>query len=215
MPGVAIKTIVLDLDGPLLDGMRRHYQCYSDILIEHGFKPIPIGQYWEMKRNRVDRRQLLSLSSATEMYNEFSALWIERIESREYLLLDRLQNHAVDILGGWKKSGMRLFLVTMRNKPVSLYWQLGELGIAHFFDEVVVVESCRAGASKSANIRPLLNNSRLEEVIWIGDTEADIHAARELGVKVCALTCGLRTEEYLASLSPDMLEEDLNSFVSR
>ena len=138
---------------------------------------------------------------------------IERIESKKYLLLDRLQNHAVDILSDWEKSGMRLFLVTMRNKPASLYWQLGELGIAHFFDEVVVVGSCQAGANKSANIRPLLNNSRLEEVIWIGDTEVDIHAARELGVKVCALTCGLRTEEYLASLLPDMLEKDLNSFV--
>jgi len=28
----------------------------------------------------------------------------------------------------------------------------------------------------------------------------------------CALTCGLRTNEYLASLSPDMLEVDLSSF---
>ena len=46
----------------------------------------------------------------------------------------------------------------------------------------------------------------------MGDTEMDIHAARELGVKVCALTCGIRSKEYLASLSPDLLEIDLSSF---
>lgn len=207
-----IKCMVLDLDGPLLEGMHRQYKCYGDILTEHGFKPIPKNQYWEMKRNRVDRRQLLALSNVCDFYDEFLASWLRRIETKEYLALDRLQNGVIGILSGWKSSGIRLLLATMRNNATNLNWQLGELGIARFLDEVVVVGSGQAGTNKSANIKPLLNGSRLEEVIWIGDTEVDIYAARELGVRVCALTCGLRTEEYLASLSPDMLEADLNSF---
>jgi len=210
-----IRTIVLDLDGPLLDGMYRHYQCYSDILTAHGFDPIPMHQYWEMKRNRVDRRQLLTLSNSAGIYDEFLAAWMGRIETKEYLALDRLQDHVVDILRDWKKSGIRLLLATMRNNAANLHWQLGELGIAQLLDEVVVVGSSQAGASKSAEIRPLLNDIRLNEVIWVGDTEVDIYAAREMGVEVCALTCGLRAEEYLASLLPDMIEENLSALAEK
>jgi phosphoglycolate phosphatase len=212
---MAVKTIVLDLDGPLLEGMWRHYQCYRDILAERSFKPIPMQQYWEMKRNRIDRRQLLALSNAGDLYDEFLAAWMARIETREYLALDRLQNHVVDILRDWKKSGIRLLLVTMRNNPDNLCGQLVELGITQYFDEVVVVGRAHACTNKAENIRLLLKDSRLEEIIWVGDTEVDIQAARELGIKVCALSCGLRSAEYLASLSPDMLEKDLNSFVTR
>ncbi|MDD5180280.1 MAG: HAD hydrolase-like protein [Gallionellaceae bacterium] len=215
MQNRTIKTIILDLDGPLLDGMQRHYQCYRDILLEHGFAPIPMRQYWEMKRNRVDRRKLLALSNASDLYDEFLASWIQRIEARKYLALDRLQSRVEDILVNWKKSGIRLLLATMRNNAAHLHWQLDKLGIADSLDEVVVVGSGQAGASKSAEIKPLLSNKRLDEVIWIGDTEVDIHAARELGVKVCVLTCGLRAEEYLASLAPDMIEENLSSFATK
>ena len=210
-----IKTIVLDLDGPLLDGRYRHYQCYSDILTEHGFDPILMPLYWENKRDRMDRRKLLALSNASDLYDEFLASWIQRIETKKYLALDRLQNRVEDILVDWKKSGIRLLLATMRNNPGHLQWQLGKLGILHLLDEVVVVGSSQAGASKSAEIKPLLSDMRLEEAIWVGDTEVDIYAARELGVKVCTLTCGLRTEEHLASLSPDMIEENLSSFATK
>jgi len=209
---IPFKVIVLDLDGPLLEGMYRHYQCYSDVLTEHGFVPIPMTQYWEMKRNRVNRRHLLALSNAGDLYDSFLAKWLQRIETKKYLALDRLQTGAVDILQDWQKNGKRLLLATMRNDSSNLHWQLSELGIDHFFDEVIVVGSGQAGVNKSVEVKPLLNNVSLEEIIWVGDTEVDIHAARALGVKVCALTCGTRSKEYLASLSPYLLEIDLNSF---
>jgi phosphoglycolate phosphatase-like HAD superfamily hydrolase len=209
---MTINTIVLDLDGPLLEGMYRHYQCYSDILTEQGFVPISMPRYWEMKRNRIDRRQLLSLSKASNIYDLFLFEWLRRIETKKYLALDQLQTGVIDILQDWGENRKRLLLATMRNNSVNLHWQLRELGIAQFFNEIVVVGSGEAGANKSVKIKLLLNNVSLDETIWIGDTEVDIHAARELGVKICALTCGLRASEYLASLAPDLLELDLSSF---
>jgi phosphoglycolate phosphatase-like HAD superfamily hydrolase len=208
----SLTTIVLDLDGPLLDGMHRHYHCYREILTENGFHPIPLDLYWELKRNRIDRRQLLYLSNATEFYDQFLSTWIERIETKEYLALDRLQNNIIDILTTWKRNGIRLMLATMRKNPTNLHWQLGKLGIAHLLDDVIVVGNARNDVSKASQIKLLLRNAPLQEIIWIGDTEVDILAAREAGVRVCALTCGLRTKEYLASLLPDLLENDLNSF---
>jgi phosphoglycolate phosphatase len=63
-----IGTLILDLDGPIIDGRLRHYQCYSDILVEHGYKPMPVGMNWEMKRQRKDRHVQLAFSGADEIY---------------------------------------------------------------------------------------------------------------------------------------------------
>jgi phosphoglycolate phosphatase-like HAD superfamily hydrolase len=206
-----IRTIVLDLDGPLLDGRQRHYYCYSHILKARGFEPVPLQLYWEKKRNRGNRREILALSNASGIYDEFLTAWIAMIEERRCLLLDTLQNLVVEILEEWKYAGIRLLLATMRNNSANLHWQLEELGIARFLDQIAVAGSSHSGANKSTVIKPFLNNEKLEQVVWVGDTEVDIRAARELGVKACAVTSGLRTEEYLASLFPDILEADLAS----
>lgn len=43
------------------------------------------------------------------------------------------------------------------------------------------------------------------EVLMVGDTLADIEAARAVGMPVAAVTYGYASREYLASLSPDYL----------
>jgi phosphoglycolate phosphatase len=207
-----INAIVLDLDGPLLEGMYRHYHCYRDILLAHGFKPIPLEQYWQLKRSRANRKELLSLSHADQFYEMFLAEWLQHIETPKYLAMDQLQFGVLGILEDWKRLGIRLLLATMRNNASLLQIQLEKLGLAQFLDHVVVVGSEHAGTNKATEIEPFLRNLDRSTVIWIGDTEVDILAARELGVRICALTCGLRTADQLMSFSPDVLEADLSSF---
>jgi phosphoglycolate phosphatase-like HAD superfamily hydrolase len=207
-----ISTLVLDLDGPLLDGMQRHYRCYSDIMKERRFRPIPVELYWEMKRNKVSRRILLECSDALPLYDEFLETWIDRIETKEYLELDRLQYDVMNILSKWKERELRMILATLRNDPKNLTWQLDMLDLRRFFDDVVVVGSGQDGANKASEVKAKLMDQCLDRIVWVGDTEVDVAAARELGVRVSALTCGLRTKEYLVSLSPDYIEADLHSF---
>lgn len=204
-----ISTLVLDLDGPLLEGRERHYRCYSDILRAHGHEPVAADRYWAMKRSRVSRRELLALSGAAALYDTFLADWLRLIETREYLQFDRLQDGIPGILADWKAEGRRLLLATLRNNRANLDWQLDSLGIARHFDAIVAVAGATAAADKAAGIAPLLNAGGLHDVLWVGDTEVDVVAARQLGVPVCAVTCGLRTGDYLAGLSPDMVEPDL------
>jgi len=51
----------------------------------------------------------------------------------------------------------------------------------------------------------------IHRLLWVGDTEEDIQAAHALGIKVCAVGCGLRTLEYLSSYAPDYLVPDLSA----
>lgn len=202
-----ITTLVLDLDGPLLDGRLRHHRCYSDILRQWGYEPLPLDRYWALKRARTDRRSLLALSDAVVRYDDFLAEWLHRIETRDYLALDRLQDGVLDILRGWRQRGLRLLLATLRHDRAALDWQLGSLGLDALLDDVTMIASGGA-AEKAAAIRPLLGDEA-SQAAWIGDTELDLQAGRDLGLRCCLVTCGLRTEDYLAGLAPDLLAPDL------
>ena len=207
-----INTLILDLDGPILDGKFRHYQCYYDILVEHGFEPMPINAYWDMKRQRQDRHAQLSVSGADEIYNEFLNIWLERIEEKKYLQLDQLQPGAFAKLEEWRGMGMKMILATMRNNQDNLQWQLNALNIASLFDAAIVVGTANGSAGKASVVRAFIEQTETtSSILWIGDTEVDAEAARALGSKICLVSCGIRTPEYLTTLAPDYLLPNIAS----
>ncbi|MDF2444976.1 MAG: family hydrolase [Moraxellaceae bacterium] len=196
-----IRRIFLDLDGTLLEGRERHYQCYRNILEQAGFTPIGIDAYWDMKRAMTNRRELLALSGAEELYDRFLATWLATIESPEMLALDRVHDGAVSTLQQWKQQGLELVLITMRQDAKALDGQLERLGLQPLLDAVLVCSHIEGGAGKAEAIRRRFPDMALSrDSLWIGDTEADWTAARALGIDVVLVTNGLRTREYLDTL---------------
>lgn len=196
-----IKQIFLDLDGPLLDGKQRHYHCYRCILERFGFRPIGIEEYWEKKRDLVNRRDLLNMSGAEEIYNEFLAAWLFMIESPDMLALDKVQEGAVDCLRGWKEQRIDLILVTMRKNKSALEEQLKSTGLRQFLDTVLICDHADGGVGKADAVRDFFQGKvNKGDALWIGDTEADWEAAKSLGYRVVLLSNGLRNEPFLKSL---------------
>jgi phosphoglycolate phosphatase-like HAD superfamily hydrolase len=215
MRGVGfIDTIILDLDGPILDGRYRHFQCYKNILEENGFCPMKIEKYWKMKRNRLSRIEQLSESGAEAFYDRFLSEWIERIEDKKYLKYDLIQPGCPTIFSEWADLGFTLVLSTHRKRRSNLLWQLEEFGLVQCFDEIVSVAAPSSKEKAERTVRKLAKFDP-ELTVWVGDTEVDVEAAKYLGIKICAVTCGLRSAEYLESLKPDYLEKDLGAFASR
>jgi phosphoglycolate phosphatase len=201
--------LVLDLDGPILDGRHRHYACYRALLEEAGATPLPLDRYWDLKRERVDRRRLLAESGAAELYDRFLEGWLARIESPEMLALDRLQPGAIEALRAWKGAGLSLVLVTARRDEPALLAQLDAFAVRSLFSEIVPTPFAETGEAKAralvARVRPVRWSG------WIGDTEVDVDAARRLDVPSVAVTCGLRTRAYLQSLQPAFICDDLRA----
>lgn len=206
-----IDTVIMDLDGPVLDGRLRHYACYRDILVERGRTPLPEDRYWDMKRRRIDRRQQLAATGADDLYDEFLVAWLARIERDHYLALDRLQPGALDKLDEWRAAGIRLLLVTMRHDRDALLRQLDALDLRARFAAVLSVGPTEPDDAKASAVQPYLGADGPKRTLWIGDTEVDIRAARRVGATVCAVTCGLRTADYLASLAPDVVADDMRA----
>lgn len=210
------QTIILDLDGPILEGRQRHYACYAGILRELGAKPLPLADYWELKRHTTPLETQLAATNAAHHAPNFRRLWRERIEQPEFLALDTVQPPARETLTAWRKQGRTLFLATLRHHADALHKQLADLEVTAFFASILVCRHDSGGAGKAAAVRAALAARIIapQSCLWVGDTEADITAARDLGCRVCAVTCGLRTEAYLAQLNPDYLAADLSQVLN-
>ena len=208
-----IQTVILDLDGPILEGRFRHYACYEQILATYSYTPIALEKYWQMKRERVDRRQLLAASGAESIYPDFSRMWLDLIEQPCFLALDQLQPGVIEKLQLWRGKGLQLVLITLRRHSKHLNEQLVRLGIHDIFDYVLVSEYSGGGTGKTQQVKNVLTDITPQQCLWIGDTEVDIEGARALGCPIWAVTCGLRTESYLQGLSPDFLSADVTQVV--
>jgi phosphoglycolate phosphatase-like HAD superfamily hydrolase len=196
-----IQQIFLDLDGPLLDGKHRHYSCYSNILKKYGFSAIALDEYWDKKRSLLNRGDLLQLSNANAIYDEYLSDWLSMIESRELLALDNVQEGALDCLRAWKSLGVNLVLVTLRKNKEAAEEQLRLQGLSEFLDTILVCDHVSGGLGKANAVR----NCRDVEImpnnsVWIGDTEVDWEAARSLGMDIILVENGLRNKTYLEQL---------------
>ena len=106
---------------------------------------------------------------------------------------------------------MKLILATLRNNEDNLNWQLSALKLLPLLDKIIAVGTKETSMDKAKAVVRHIELINRDNVLWVGDTEVDILAARALDVKVCAVGCGLRTLEYLATLKPDFLALDLCS----
>ena len=185
--------IFVDLDGPILDGKLRHYNCYVDIIKKYGGAPLDIETYWRDKRNKVKRDILLQESKFAGSYDDFLDEWIHNIESPDYLRYDVLKPQVSETLQLWaEQSTKKLVLATMRQNRANLIMQLTQLNVLHLFDEVIDCPPFSANPKYSK-----LKDFRFTQALFIGDTEEDVDTAHKLGIPIVGVLNGLRSREHL------------------
>lgn len=197
-----LEYIFIDLDGTILEGKFKHYNCYKDIINQDGGDPLDIDIYWDMKRHKITRDIQLNKSNYRGSYNNFLSKWLENIENKQYLSYDILKPDVIDTLVKWKKHTDKLILITMRNNKENLYWQLDKLNIKSLFDDIII---CRC--VDNTKKYDFVKDYEFNKAIVIGDTEHDIQLAIECKVKCIAITNGLRDKEFLDS---DFIAEEIN-----
>lgn len=84
------------------------------------------------------------------------------------------------------------------------------LNVLDTLDQIVAANSVQDSSRKVEAVQRQIELSP-SNTIWISDIKADIDAARYIGVKIIAVTGGLRSETYLRSLKPDRIVSDLQA----
>ncbi len=197
-------TLLIDLDGTLLNARARLHELFRHLVPSATFDQ---NAYWALKRAKTNHAQILRqyFSYDDAQIAAFEASWLGLIEQQEWLDKDVPYDGVTEHLAKLAKTS-HLYLVTARQKPEMVEYQLKKNGWLPFFAKVFVT----GGAKTKAEI---LDGVKLEANDWfIGDTGLDVKTGRALGVRTAVVTCGFLSLESLQGYGPDKIVEDFTQF---
>lgn len=217
--------LITDFDGPIIDVSERYYRVYQ-FCLEKTRRPsqvvqeLPKAEFWQLKRSRVPEKQIALNSGLDEAQaQEFVQLRRQNVHTEPYFNYDTLLPGAVDALLKIQQAGIDLAVMTMR-RVRELDYAFKKYDLGRFFPE----NRCYCLSNdyiKTRDIedKPLLMARALKELppatdTWmVGDTEADITAAKNYGIKVMAVESGIRDRTQLELYHPDLIIKDLGAAV--
>lgn len=188
-----MTTLIFDLDGTLLDCRARHYAVYSEALNEMDYQPLSEADYWRHRRAGKGTFDLIR-RLPDEDARTFRLAWFNRIERRDYLAMDRPFGGVAPTLMEIARNN-HVVLLTLRRDPEALTWQLEKMRLAAYFHEVI--SPCGNPPNRKSEL--VSNWYPMGETWVIGDSEADIDLASDLGARVLCVTSGVRSQDYLHS----------------
>ncbi|MBR8833816.1 MAG: HAD family hydrolase [Stigonema ocellatum SAG 48.90 = DSM 106950] len=217
--------LITDFDGPIIDVSERYYRVYQFCLektksLDQEVKQLTKAEFWHLKRSQVPEKQIGMMSGLDEeQVQEFAKLRRQTVHTELYFQYDSLAPGAVDALLKIQQAGVDLAVMTMR-RVSELDYAFKKFDLGRFFPE----NRCYCLSNDYVKTRdiddkPLLMARAIEELppvanTWmVGDTEADITAAKKHGVPVIAVECGIRSSSQLELYQPDLIVKDLSSAV--
>lgn len=217
--------LITDFDGPIIDVSKRYYRVYQECLEKSRYPDQPVKQlsldeFWQLKRSRVPEKQIGILSGLDEeQAHKFAQLRRQIVHTPPYFDYDCLVHGAVAALEKVQQGGVDLAVMTMR-RVRELEYAFDHHDLGKFFPK----NRCYCLSNdyvKTCDIddKPLLMERALAELpaaddTWmVGDTEADIITAKNHGVKVMAVLCGIRDRTQLKLYKPTLIVEDLSEAV--
>jgi phosphoglycolate phosphatase-like HAD superfamily hydrolase len=211
--------LFLDLDGTLLDNLKRHYATYVEVLAMPELRGValPEREYWGLRCQAKPFDEILRASRLfPTKYKLFAEKFEARLETAEMLMLDELRPGTETALGKlYTKTP--IVLITQRADRVSLDTQLAAMKINKYFVEVLCGAPPKMRrVDKDARWKHKANLVRQRykvlptEGLYIGDTETDVKAARDLKLESWLIENGHRTKEVQIKADPDRIVPDLS-----
>lgn len=217
--------LITDFDGPIMDVSHRYYYVYQYCLEQvkppnQTISPLSKDEFWQLKRSRVPERKIGLLSGLNATQAEyFARLRKYTVHSLPYLVHDTVIPSAIATLEEVQKLGIDLVVMTMR-KQKELNVAFDKYDLARFFPPER--RYCLPNDYvKTADVKdkPLLMARALKELptatdVWmVGDTEADIVAAKTHNIKVIGVLSGIRARNQLECYEPDFITDNLQQAV--
>ncbi|MGK7918097.1 MAG: HAD family hydrolase [Prochloraceae cyanobacterium] len=220
-------TIFCDFDGAIVDISNRYYSTYKLALartkssyqaqgIVLSLKKLSKQEFWKLKQDRIGDFEIARRSG---LHGEQIKFFLKQIHQTVnhpiFLQKDRIQpgvNWALEML---HLEGVKLVLVTLRSQS-QVEHIVEKYALKDLFSGIYGLENSQIACSKNTELKTKLLRKAIDDnpytsAYMIGDTEADILAAKALGIPAIALTCGIRSYWYLLQFQPHGLYTNLLS----
>ncbi|MGB3691645.1 MAG: HAD family hydrolase [Spirulinaceae cyanobacterium] len=217
--------IITDFDGPIMDVSERYYQVYQLCLekAKDSQQPIKVlskQEFWRLKRSRVPEREIGKISGLySEQAKIFARLRRETVHSLPYLVYDQPVPGAIATLEKIQKTQADLLVMTMR-RDGELEDAFNRYNLRRFFP----AERCYCLPQDYVKETDIKDKTKLmakalaelpeASASWmIGDTEADMIAAKTHQIKSIAVLSGIRDRPQLEKYQPNFIVNNLSEAV--
>ncbi len=191
--------VIFDLDGTLIDTKQEILEVFSQAFENLGRKL----DYSKMEKNiGLPLEELLEA-----LLGKYDKRFEEEIKRIYYSPRERKIRIFPGLEDIIKENNFKKAILTSKRKRTALT-DLKYLGIDNYFpiivgaDDVERRKPCKEGIER---IIDLANCKNRQDVFMVGDTEMDILAAKNAGVKSIAVTWGFRDEKFLKKYKPDYI----------
>jgi len=204
-----ITTVLLDVDGTLLDTREFILQAFEHSIAHHGLAypgrdhmaaqvGLPLEQIYATLHADLE-------PALVESHRSFQ-------EENQHLAV--AFPGTAEVLTQLRERGLRLAAVTSRSRRTSVR-SLEVTGLFGLFDAIVSAEDAPALKPDPAPLRQALAvlGAGTAGAVMVGDTAADILAGRALGIRTVGVTYGFGGRSVLEH-SPDAVIEEIAELVA-
>ena len=191
----AVKVVIYDCDGVLIDSRRANAAFYNHLLEKFGLGPITPGQL-DFVQSSTAKEAVDFLFKGTPWVAAAQDYQLH-INNRPFLSLLRLEPHIREVLAALRP---RYHTAIATNRGKSLPLVLQELGLEALFDLTVSSYDVTKPKPHPECLLTILEHFRVEpgEAVYIGDAPVDLLVSRHAGVNFVAYkNPGLKARYHL------------------
>ena len=211
---MAVKAILFDLDGTLLDTLDDLKDSVNHMLGAFGYPPRSREYVREAVGNGVRNLIIRSLPEGEgaerveECLNAFRAHYSQNLDNKT-----APYPGVTDMLRAMKEQGVSAGVVS--NKYDGAVAALCE---KHFGDLIQVAIGERPGVGRKPEPDSVLYalellGAKREEAVYVGDSDVDVETARNAGLRCVAVSWGFRPRESLLAAGPDKIVDAVSALL--
>lgn len=212
-----MTILVFDFDGVIIDSKKMYVELIKKALEEKRVK-ILIGEIDEKLipsiKGTIEKVLPDKIENRERVINKTEKRVIE-LTSAKGLNYVELSKHAINTLEALKKNN-KIFLLSNSHSGF-INKVLNKFNLNHFFDDIITLDSVFSSKDKALRHISKIENIKISDIFYIGDTREDIKLARNVGCKIIIVFNSISWDfpniQKILELKPDYLIDKLSSLI--
>ncbi len=211
---IQADLIIFDLDGTLVNSIPDLTDAINHVCTTKQLKPFTEEQVAQFVGGGVTHliERAFNIDKSQAGFDDYYHTFLKYYESH-HSKLSYLYNDVINTLKYFKSKKMAI----LSNKMQAFTRQIiKDFNIDQYFDLVIGATDELAKKPSPEAIHYILRklNTLPEKAVLVGDSEPDIVAAKNAGIRSIAVTYGYRSEQQLSVLKPDFVIDTIDELAS-
>ena len=201
-----MQYVIFDFNGTVLDDVAVALKAENYTIEHYGLdrQPLTMDEYLHIFTFPVkDYYEKVGFDWNKYSYEEVGRYWFDWYCALkpEY----RIYDGVIELLEENRKKGIKNILLSA-SSLVELKKQLDELGIAHYFDEVLGLGDIYAGSKEDIAVNWAKDKNK-EECVMLGDSLHDLDVARAMGIRCVLIAKGHQAKDLLIKECDEVVDD--------